>query len=349
MKKIAKSKLEELWGRLAAGRDLFLPVEQDSVVNFALWQEGSRVNLAAVNSLLPPKDLLFPQSEKIFSYTRKDGELSFQEAQGGGSQVVFGIRPCDVRSVELLDPVFFKEPEDAFYKKRREQTTLVSIGCLKPDTTCFCTAFGIQPLDARGADMMLYDMGTAYLVSPRTDKGEKLAEEMGDLLEDASAAEEEGLKQQQEVAATNSEDLNRGVEVEGVFEKLNDMFDHCIWDKFYRRCLGCGTCTYLCPTCHCFDIQDDGSLEQGLRFRCWDSCMYEDYTHMGHGHNPRPSRRERVRNRFMHKLNYFPKDHEGAYHCVGCGRCVRKCPVNLDIMQVIKEVSKEVGGEGHGS
>jgi sulfhydrogenase subunit beta (sulfur reductase) len=344
MKKIAKVKLEELWGRLAAEQDLFLPVQMDSVVNFALWKEGARVNLEAVNSLLPPKDLLFPQSEKIFSYRRRDGELTFEEAAAGGPQVVFGIRPCDVRSIELLDPVFLKEPVDTFYKNRREQTTLVSIGCLKPDTTCFCTAFGIQPLDARGADMMLYDMGTAYLVSSRTEKGEKLEEEMGDLLEEAAGAELEGLKQQEEAAASAQE---HGVNLEGVSEKLNDMFDHCLWDQFYRRCLGCGTCTYLCPTCHCFDIQDDGSLERGLRFRCWDSCMYEDYTLMGHGHNPRPGRRERVRNRFMHKLNYFPKEHDGLYHCVGCGRCVAKCPVNLDIMQVIKEVSKVAGGEGH--
>ena len=342
MKKIAKTKLEELWGRLAVDRDLFLPVQKDSVVSFARWQEGDPVNLEAVNSLLPPKDLLFPQSEKIFSYTRRNGELSFEEAPGGSPQVVFGIRPCDVRSIELLDPVFLKEPEDTIYKNRREQTLLVSIGCLEPDTTCFCTAFGIQPMDAPGADLMLYDIGTAYLVSPQTEKGEKLAEEMGDLLEEAAPGEGEGLKAREEAAAAAQD---HGVELQGVYEKLNHMFDDCIWDQFYRRCLACGTCTYLCPTCHCFDIQDDGSQEKGQRIRCWDSCMYEDYTHMGHGHNPRPSRRERVRNRFMHKLNYFPKDNPGSYHCVGCGRCVQKCPVNLDIMQVIKEV----GGEGHGS
>ena len=342
MKKIAKSKLIELWPRLAANADLFVPVQSDSVVNFAFWQDGVEVNLEALNSLLPPKDLFFPQSEKIFSYKRKDGELNFSEAVYEGSQVVFGMRPCDVRSMELLDKVFLKEPQDEFYKKRREHTTIVSIGCLHPDPTCFCTAFGIQPMDAPAADMMLYDMGPAYLVSCYTEKGEKLAKEMEGLLEDVAAAEEEGLQAQAEAAASAQK---HGLQLDGVAEKLDDMFDHCIWDQFYRRCLGCGTCTYLCPTCHCFDIQDDGSAEGGVRFRCWDSCMYEDYTHMGHGHNPRPTRRERVRNRFMHKLNYFPKDHDGVYHCVGCGRCVRKCPVNLDIMQVIKEV----GGEEHGS
>ncbi len=343
MKKIAKDKLTELWPRLAEGADLFVPVQDDSVVNFGIWQEGAEVNLNAVNSLLPPKDLFFPQSENIFSFKREEGKLEFDGASYDGSQVVFGIRPCDVRSIELLDKVFLsKEPVDTFYKDRRDNTTLVSVGCLKPDTTCFCTAFNIQPTESTGADLMLYDVGTSFLVAPQSEKGEKLADKMGDLLEEAVVAEEDNLKQQKEVAAS-AQDHN--LELDGIAKKLDDMFEDKVWDKFYRRCLGCGTCTYLCPTCHCFDIQDDGSMDAGVRFRCWDSCMYKEYTAMGHGHNPRPTRKERVRNRFMHKLNYYPNSFEGVYGCVGCGRCVRKCPVSLDIMQVIKEV----GGAAHDS
>jgi len=108
------------------------------------------------------------------------------------------------------------------------------------------------------------------------------------------------------------------------------------WDELYKSCIGCGTCTFICPTCQCYDIRDYKVGDKVLRFRCWDSCMYSDFTKMAHG-NPRTSQKERFRQRFMHKLVYFPLNNENEFSCVGCGRCVRKCPVKANIAGVIKK------------
>jgi ferredoxin len=128
---------------------------------------------------------------------------------------------------------------------------------------------------------------------------------------------------------------------EGVPEKLKTMFESEIWDEIARKCVNCGACTYLCPTCHCFDINQEVRGEDGVKYRCWDSCMFGDYTQMAGGHNPRPGKKERVRNRFMHKLCFFPERYNMLL-CTGCGRCLENCPVQMDITSVIKRV-QEVG------
>jgi ferredoxin len=124
-----------------------------------------------------------------------------------------------------------------------------------------------------------------------------------------------------------------------VAEKLDGMFEHPIWYESARKCIGCGTCTYLCPTCHCFDMQDESTLSKGARIRVWDSCMYPEYTHHASGHNPRPARMNRVRNRVYHKFNYFPKNAE-EFGCTGCGRCIEYCSANIDIIEIINKIGE---------
>ena len=121
--------------------------------------------------------------------------------------------------------------------------------------------------------------------------------------------------------------------------KLKGMFEHPIWDEVSKPCMGCGTCTYVCPTCYCFDIGSDNHGAEGTKFRCWDSCMFSDYARMAGGHDPRPSKKERVRNRYMHKLSYF-NERYGTTLCVGCGRCVSKCPSGMDITDFINKVQE---------
>ncbi|MEI3338955.1 MAG: 4Fe-4S dicluster domain-containing protein [Eubacterium sp.] len=117
------------------------------------------------------------------------------------------------------------------------------------------------------------------------------------------------------------------------------MFDHPIWDEVTRACIGCATCTYVCPTCYCFDIDSDNHGAEGTKYRCWDSCMFSDYRRMAGGHNPRPTKKERVRNRYMHKLSFFHERY-GQLLCVGCGRCVEKCPAHMDITMFIDKAAE---------
>jgi len=117
-------------------------------------------------------------------------------------------------------------------------------------------------------------------------------------------------------------------------------WNHPIWIDLAQKCLGCGVCAFLCPTCHCFDIQDCMKGTQGSRFRCWDTCQFEKFTLMGAGHNPRPSKKERTRQRVFHKFKYSVERYR-ILGCVGCGRCIAACPVNIDVRQVIKELAEE--------
>ena len=257
--------------------------------------------------------------------------------------IVLGVRACDARSFDILDRVFLKEPVDSYYKARRENTVLIGLGCSEPEETCFCHAFGIDATKPE-TDVQTWIVDGDLSWQALTPKGEELTAKLSTLLEEAGdtgAVEEQANMTQRILSVLPLHDF-----------KFNDklpanelkVFNSKVWEKLAPACLSCCTCTYVCPTCHCYDIRDyevgEGKTE---RFRCWDSCMASDFTKMAHG-NPRKSRLERFRQRYMHKLVYYPENNDGIYSCVGCGRCLQKCPVNLNIVKVAKalEVSDDV-------
>ncbi|GAW92998.1 4Fe-4S dicluster domain-containing protein [Calderihabitans maritimus] len=330
MKTIKKAKIAELLDKIAAEQTIFAPVAVEGVTRFARWGQHKGDLYLEGNSLLPPKDLLFPQTEKMYSYHVKGMTAAVDEvATTAEPQIIFGIRPCDVKSLEMLDDVFLtKGYVDEFYKSRRDNTLLVALGCRKPEPTCFCTSWGIDPAQAPGADVNAFDLGEELGFEARTEAGQKFLDAYTQFFSEASSS------------APKAEECTLKVDPEGITEKLQKMFEYSLWDELYHKCLGCGICTYVCPTCHCFDIQSENRGDQGFKFRCWDSCMFSEYTRMAGGHNPRPSKKERLRNRFLHKLQYFPERYN-KFACVGCGRCLSKCPVNMDITRLIDRV-KEV-------
>lgn len=341
MKKIAKAKLPEILQALAAESRLYVPAASDGVVNFALWQDELEVALGALNVLVPPKKFFFPQTETVLKYELgEDLLLEDFACKAGEPTVLFGVRPCDVASFAMMDKVYLGDPVDEAYRRRREGTTVVALGCGDPDETCFCQSFDLDLAKAPGADVLTIDTGDELVLIAQTSKGEDLLKKLNGLLTEASSGDENKVMDAQEKA---KEGYVTSVNVPGMKEKLDGMFADSYWDALYKRCIGCGTCTFVCPTCHCFDMQEYATGNRGERIRCWDACMFSDFTQMAGGHNPRPSQKERVRQRFMHKLNYFPHQH-GDYACVGCGRCVRKCPVNLDILEVITMVGGATGG-----
>lgn len=341
MKKIAKAKLPEILQALAAEAKLYVPAASDGVVNFAPWQDGLEVALGALNVFVPPKKFFYPQTETILKYELgEDLLLEDFACKAGETTVLFGVRPCDVASFAMMDKVYLGDPVDEAYRRRRENTTVVALGCGDPDETCFCQSFDLDPVKAPGADVLTVDTGDELVLIAQTSKGEDLLSKLNGLLIEASSGDENKVMDAQEKA---KEGYVTSVNVQGIMEKLDTMFEDGYWDSLYKRCIACGTCTFVCPTCHCFDMQEYATGNRGERIRCWDACMFPDFTQMAGGHNPRPSQKERVRQRFMHKLNYFPHQH-GDYACVGCGRCVRKCPVNLDILEVITMVGGATDG-----
>lgn len=331
-KTIARDKLPALWAQLSAQGPLILPIQDGPVVLYQQWHEGAEVKIDALNSAVSPKDIFLPREETFMHYQCSGQQVELEEVANDQAVIAFGLHPCDLKAIEMLDRVFKdQDPPDALYAKRREMTTVVALSCREPDPFCFCNDFGIDPTDAPGADIMAHLTEASLLLEARTEKGKALFKQVGAVLEDDSG-------KQVEKRAVKTADF--GLKLEGLPADLKNRFDDPVWDELYKSCLSCGVCTYVCPTCYCFDVEDFGHAAGGERFRCWDSCMYGYFTQMAGGHNPRPDRKERVRQRFMHKLQYYPETYD-EIACVGCGRCLRSCPVNLDIVQAIKALGGE--------
>jgi ferredoxin len=331
---IEKGKLTELLDKLAQGYFLIAPVRSNNV-SFRRVESGSEVTLDYVNSVLPPKNAFFPQTETLFRFSRDD-KRGFQIQscdQTDRERVIFGIRPCDARSLRLMDMVFNGQYRDSYYLNKRSKTTLIGLACFEPDETCFCPTFGIDPASGEDVDILFSDIGDRYLVEVSTKKGAALLDKFAQFF-----IEPRGDEEQLKEARKAGLDKMKKLDVTAIADKMAPLYGSGYWDSIGLKCLGCGICTYLCPTCHCFDIADVNLDEGGERFRCWDSCMFAEFTLMASGENPRPSRKTRVQQRFFHKLKYF-HDRNGELACVGCGRCIRYCPVNIDISRIIEDVA----------
>ena len=337
---LPKEKLADLLAEIVAKFTLIGPKEETGFTEFREIKDPSEINLDYLLSRVPPKSLLFKQTETLFTFT-KGKEIKVETPKiDPGKRIIFGIRPCDARGYDLLNPVFDGRDEgdykDPFYVLRKNRSTLIGLSCTEPEVNCFCTSFGDSPTSTKHVDILFTDLGEKYYIEVITEKGEDLINNLSKIF---SKATEEDTKAKNKVEKTAVSAITRRMNTEGVVEKLGGMFKHDYWHQVAMRCIGCGICTYLCPTCHCFDIQDESTLKEGGRIRVWDSCMNPEYTHHASGHNPRPSRMNRVRNRVYHKFNYFPRN-DGVFGCTGCGRCITYCPVNIDIINIINEVKE---------
>jgi len=333
--KIAKNDLVSFLDTLITEYEVFAPVKKDSSVVFQEIYSGSEALLDYSNSQKPPKEMFFPQKERLFSYDLSPKKAGIEEPLLAEKQrIIFGIRPCDARSFVLLDRVFSGGVyKDIYYIDKRKKTLVIALGCNRPKSTCFCTSLGGGPFSQEGSDLLLIDIGQEYVVQVITDKGEELIKKHKEFME----ADEQSLFSMRKVVDTAEASIKFRVDVWKVKEKLDGMFDDPFWDLVSEKCLGCSACTYLCPTCHCFDVVDEVIGQRGERIRIWDSCAFPNFTLQTSGFNPRPTIKERVRQRIMHKFKYFV-DNYGVAACVGCGRCIRECPVNLDIRAVLNSI-----------
>ena len=343
MLKIAKENLNALFQKIAEDNALYVPVNNGNQVNFASWTESAEVNLDALKTVKSPKDAFFPQSETLYSCYKNGKKITIEpEELEKQNFVVFGMKACDVKGVEVLDKVFLAEPVDTFYAARRAHGTIVAMACHEPEETCFCKVFGID-CAAPVADVATWMVEGELYWKALTEKGEALTAVAASLLTDADEAKVEEAKNAIHTIVEKLPYSNLSLEGWNG-DALTEKFDSPVWEELYKPCLACGTCTFVCPTCQCYDIKDYDTGHGIKRYRCWDSCMYSDFTMMAHGNN-RTSQMQRFRQRFMHKLVYFPANNDGMYSCVGCGRCVEKCPSSLNIVKVIKAFEKQGGDQ----
>ncbi len=315
--------------RLRESRRLVAPVKEGDLVHFREIERVEDIASDYINTDMSPKEFFFPPTEVLFSMEKKDGGLELVPARVERETVIFGLRPCDAKGILALDKPFLQEPADPLYREHRDKTTLVGVSCLKAGPECFCTSMGGGPDDPAGLDIMLTEVADGHLVQVLTDKGRAL-------LPDSELSESSlPMPKPAEVAR---------VPAEGVNQKLRANFDDPYWGRLADRCLHCNMCSYVCPTCYCFDIRDYPNKGRSDRVRSWESCQSAGFTKIAGGHDPRANKGIRMRQRFAHKLLYFPEEF-GVNHCVGCGRCVKSCPVNIDIREIIRDVQR-LGAKG---
>ncbi len=335
MRKISLDKLNQLFAEIASKNSLYIPVDTAAGAKYEKY-DGTQTMSDALNTTRSAKDFFFPQTENLVDFKVEGKNIEIKEPVNEYEDfVIFGARACDVKSFEILDRVFLADPVDNFYKNRREHGVVVSMACTKPAETCFCGTFGIDAAAPAG-DIVCHKTADAVYFDAKTDKGAKLLESLNALTEDTDSAAVDAQTAQTREVLKKLPLAGLDASAFGA-DKTMEFFNRPEWQTISESCLGCGTCTFVCPTCQCYDIKDFNTGNEVKRYRCWDSCMYSDFTKMAHG-NIRNSQVERFRQRFMHKLVYYPTNNEGIFGCVGCGRCMAKCPVNMNIVKVMRKL-----------
>ena len=336
MIKIERKNLPAFFKAVADKMPLYLPIKTAGEVNFGYYTDGAEVDIDTLKTVKSPKGAFFPQSEDMMRFRIDGKNLTIEDIRSEKPDfVIFGVRACDYKAFSVLDNVFLGQPVDTYYKERRDAAIIFTLACGKPQESCFCPVFGIDATQPEGDVTCWLDENALYM-QPNTEKGDKVLAVTRDLQQEAGDEQVEKIKADAKKVLEKLPyaklDMSRFKP-----ENLNELFASPLWQPMSEACLGCGACTFVCPTCQCFDIRDFKTDKGVLRFRCWDSCMYSDFTQMAAA-NPRTTQMQRFRQRFMHKLVYYPAQYGGTYSCVGCGRCVNKCPQHLNIVKVIKQL-----------
>lgn len=352
---IPAEKIDSLFEVIGEKQPLYLPADTtEGRADFKKWEKGVKLS-SALKTVRSAKDFFFPKTEHLVSYEMHGKEIKVTDPRKDVEDfVIFGVRACDAVGFTVIDNVYLNmNPVDSYYKNRREHGTVITLACAEPAKTCFCPTYGIDASLANEKNGSKGDVSSwlcngKFYFEANTEKGKAFIEKVKAVLTESSAEDAKSVDAAKKDIQEKTEKLPFAHLDLSKF-KGKDMlkiFNSKIWEKVAEPCVGCGTCTYVCPTCMCFDVRDFDTGSGIRQVRCWDSCMYNDFTQMA-AENPRHTQKERSRQRFMHKLMYYPMAHEGLFSCVGCGRCLESCPVNINIVKVIKMVQEtdDIGGD----
>ena len=294
-----------------------------------------KLNLDYEWLLIPPKVIAFPQLESLFEF--QHGKIT-ETVKAPVKRLLFGLRACDVKGILFVDDFFKRNFEDIYYLNRSMNSLLVIVGCKRPLKNCFCTSAKTGPFLESGFDLQMVDVADAYVVEVGSKKGEEFISNYKNFFDEASkevVARSKKAKRAAEEAVSLKVDFKKAIK-----RFCEDKISKQMYERIGERCIYCGGCLYVCPTCTCFNVFDDKKGDSGRRWRNWDACLFEGYTREASGYNPRVEKWIRTSRRYEHKLKYDYLT-TGMSGCVGCGRCLSSCPVNIGISQVTEEVAKE--------
>ncbi len=317
-------------------------VKNKNFSEFKELEKDELPDMTATDTRLSPKAIVFPPSEVMMEYTtdeKSDEYNLFKAAEKDYSpRAVIGIRPYDAAAYLIMKKNYdTPEYRDPYWCDAYEACTFIGLAVNDPSSVDFSTSTKTGPFDESGLDVLLVDVGDAYFAKVITDKGGAYLKASGW----DSDAGDDAIQQIDDLKQKAEEKISSSVSFDNIKEKaIMDLYEADFWDDASFACLNCGTCTYVCPTCWCFDIQDETHGKKGERLKAWDSCMFPLFTVHTTGHNPRGTKQHRVRQRFMHKLKYYLDKYDDGIMCVGCGRCIRSCPVNIDIRKVSQLMNK---------
>ena len=341
----------------------FLPVQdiEEARIDFMDYDDFIKKNAAndskgkhnpnfSEKTRLSPKMVFFPVTEKFFDFEyvkdTKDPEnidtkiIISETEETEQPKLFFGLKPCDIAGLRRLDVFYGEGPnKDKYYLDKRKDSIIISIGCTSPFPDCFCTSVGGNPFDFEYADIGLVEMDKGYAIVKTSEKAKKILADSEKFISDKFDAEDD-------VIAVDGIIKNSGEKIKKYWKEIGkDEFtkimdrsmDSDVWKEVTAKCISCAACTYVCPTCFCFNIRDEQKGLKGERYRCWDYCMNSYYTLEASGHNPRDDKTKRYRNKVNCKYNYNIKRSNNIF-CVGCGRCIEVCPVSVDIREAMDAV-----------
>lgn len=333
--------------KVAESRRVLAPKKEGKSIVFRPWNKADGAPLLA-KATISPKGVVFPACETLMDIkSTKDAEnpakanITLAVPAAAEPTLLFACRPCDARGIFALDiPYLQGRFKDPYYAARREASVILSLTCDNPAATCFCTWVGAGPASSEGSDVLMTAVADGWVLEPVNEKGEAFLSETG--LADGSDKMAEARAKRTETAKklTPRQDMSKAP------ERLKARFtDMAFWTEVSSKCLSCGACTYMCPTCQCFTITDEGdpaSEKGGKRLRSWDYCMSPMFTREASGYNPRLAKAQRLRNRVNHKYWYTAENTDGKrFSCTGCGRCIAQCPVSLDIREIVLKAIAE--------
>jgi sulfhydrogenase subunit beta (sulfur reductase) len=324
---VRKDSLEKLFDILKQNsKTIYAPFTRNGKITFKTADSYSAISGDYVQTTESAKDIAFPRVEKLLDYSKNKDGMSVKGIDSGDipEVIVWGVRPCDATGVGELTAIFNWDYKDEIYNNRLAKITVFGFSCNKADDYCFCTSVGGNPGNTNGSDILFTKLGDDgnYLAEIITEKGQGIVSMAPALFEQTDIPDKEKFLADVPVRFNHEE----------IREKLDKFFESREWLDQSLRCLGCGACAYVCPTCACFDIQDEAHGKKGSRLRCWDSCGFSHFTLHTSGHNPRDVQSQRWRQRIMHKFSYMP-ERLSVYGCTGCGRCSRACPVDMNILE----------------
>lgn len=329
------------------GEVIFYPIES---IEDVAW------DWTYVNTVLPPKRFFLPQTEELFTYQKKNNGYEITPVYDDQVRMIFGIRPCDVNALIFLDgffecgPIGRKAPpadrigfQDNYYAVRRANTFIIAFGCHEPGEHCFCICCDSGPFLTEGFDLQFTQLGEEeYIVEVGSARGLKIVYGHEDLFRTAVESDE---KKFIEVKGSTLQRFSGSkAYLSKAIQRITlDQVPDELWQNLGDRCQDCGGCSYVCPTCCCYNVVDVPiNKNKGIRTRTWDSCAFAGFTKMAGGDNPRSEKKERLKRRFFHKLAYHYIDRNGRHGCVGCGRCITTCFANISMPAIAEKIRRGV-------